>query len=65
MESEKMKIEIPAHLKMSRKEEQQTSKKLNTFARGMIKSFLSGLFFFITIPLFIFKKIKLRRTKNV
>lgn len=60
-----MKSEIPAHLKMSRKEEQQTSKKLNKLVRGMAKSFLNGLFFFITIPLFIFKKIKLRRTKNV
>jgi len=42
---------------MSRKEEQEISKKLNTRAKGMAGNFLKGLFFFITIPLFIYKKI--------
>lgn len=59
-----MSYEIPDNFKMSKKEEQQTSKKLNTLARGMAKSFLTGLFFFITIPLFIYKKIKLKGGKN-
>lgn len=59
-----MSYEIPDNFKMSKKEEQQTSKKLNTLARGMAKSFLYGLFFFITVPLFIYKKIKLKGGKN-
>lgn len=56
--------EIPDDLKMSKKEEQQTTKKLNTLARGMVKSFLTGLFFFITSPIFIYKKIKLKGGKK-
>lgn len=59
-----MDYEIPNNLKMSRKEERPT-KKINTLAREISKSFLNGLFFFITVPIFIFKKIKSRRTKNV
>ena len=59
-----MDYEFPNDMKLSKKEEQQTSKKLNTLARGMAKSFLTGLFFFITIPLFIYKKIKLKGGKK-
>ena len=59
-----MDYEFPNDMKLSKKEEQQTSKKLNTLARGMAKSFLTGLFFFITIPLFIYKKIKLKGDKK-
>lgn len=59
-----MDYEIPNDLKMSEREEQKTSEKLNTLTRGMAKNFLTGLFFFITIPIFIYKKIKLKGGKN-
>ena len=59
-----MDYEFTNDMKLSKKEEQATSKKLNTLARGMAKSFLYGLFFFITVPLFIYKKIKLKGGKN-
>ena len=49
-----MTYELPTHIKMSKKEEKETSEKLNTTAR----SFLNGFFFFITVPSSIYKKIK-------
>lgn len=54
----KMNYELPTFIRMSKKEEQETSKKLNTIARGIAKNFLSGLFFFITIPISVYNKIK-------
>ena len=59
-----MDYEIPDDLKMSKREEKKTTKKLNTLARGMAKSFLTGLFFFITSPIFIYKKFKLKGGKK-
>ena len=53
-----MEYELPNEMKLSKKEEQETSKKLSTRARGLAKNYLKGLFFFITLPISICKKIK-------
>lgn len=53
-----MNYECPNDMKMSKKEEKEISEKLNSTARGMSKSFLKGLFFFITVPISIYNKIK-------
>lgn len=48
---------------MSKKEEEGITKKLDTRARGMTGSFLKGLFFFITIPISIYNKIKNKKAR--
>ncbi len=53
-----MKYELPAFARMSKKEEQEISERLNTRIGEISKSFLSGLFFFITVPISIYKKLK-------
>ena len=53
--------ELPKDMKMSRKEKKEIIKKEKTITiriKGLAKSFLTGLFFFITIPIFIYKKIE-------
>ena len=53
--------ELPRDMKMSRKENKEITKKEKTIAiriKGLAKSFLTGLLFFITIPIFIYKKIE-------
>jgi len=59
-----MNYELPAFAKMSKKEEKEISEKLNTRTREMSGSFFKGLFFFITIPIFIYKKIKKSKNKK-
>ena len=59
-----MNHELPNNLKMSRKEEEEITKRLNTKAKGMAANFLKGLFFFITAPIQIYNKIKSRRKKS-
>ncbi len=52
--------ELPKNIKMSKKEEQ----KIDTLARGMAENFLKGVFFFITVPISIYKRIKRKNGGN-
>jgi hypothetical protein len=55
-----MNYDPPPHLKISKKEAEKISEKLNTTAIGLAKNFLKGLFFFITAPISIYKKIRIK-----
>jgi len=48
---------------MSKKEE-ETSERLNTKAKAMASNFLKGLFFFITVPISLYNKIKSNRRQK-
>lgn len=58
-----MNYEFPNHLKPSKKEEKEITKIEKTITiriKGLAKNFLSGLFWFITIPISVYNKIKKR-----
>ena len=48
-----MKIELPKHLKLTKVEQ-----KIVDGIEELSRSFFNGLFFFITTPIYIYKKIK-------
>jgi len=51
-----MKYELPNHLKLNKKENKEIEQ--------LTMSFFNGLLFFITAPLWIYKKIKKRKNAN-
>jgi len=59
-----MKIELPKHMKLTKKEKKEIDKGMNSTMQEVSKSFLNGLFFFITAPIQIYNKIKSKRRKK-
>lgn len=50
-----MEYELPKHMKLTKKENKQIEEKFHP----LVRSFFNGLIFFITSPIWIYKKIKL------
>lgn len=49
-----MNYQYPKHMRMSKKEEEQSTKRVDELGT----SFIKGMFFFITVPILIYNKLK-------
>ncbi len=49
--------QLPKQYRLTEKEKEEISDKLTRKTRKLAGNFLKGMFFFITIPIYIFKKL--------
>ncbi len=57
----KLNYQLPQEYRMSEKEQEEMTEEITIKTRKLTGIFLKGIFFFITIPITIIKKIKQKR----